>query len=132
MEPTNNSLPEKTAADVACSATFEQSLEKLEQIVMHLEEGRLGLSESLACYQEGIEHLQKCYQSLRETERKIELLAGVDAEGNPVCEPFDDEALSLQEKAESRSRRRSGTAPRRKSTENPIPRNDMDTPGGLF
>ncbi len=87
--------------------TFEESLERLEQIVRQLEQGRLGLSESMDVYGEGIRHLKQCYQTLESAERKIELLAGVDAEGNPVTQPFDDTELSLDEKAEARSDRRS-------------------------
>jgi exodeoxyribonuclease VII small subunit len=92
--------------------TFEESLERLEQIVRQLEQGRLGLSESMDVYGEGIKHLKQCYQTLESAERKIELLAGVDAEGNPVTQPFDDTELSLDEKAEARSDRRSRSANR--------------------
>ncbi len=90
--------------------TFEESLERLEQIVRQLEQGRLGLSESLEVYGEGIKHLKQCYQTLESAERRIELLAGVDAQGNPLTQPFDDTELSLGEKAEARSDRRSRPA----------------------
>jgi exodeoxyribonuclease VII small subunit len=86
--------------------TFEQLLEKLQGIVEQLEEGQLGLSDALVRYEEGVECLKQCYQALQKAERKIELLAGVDAEGNPVTEPFGEQAMSLDEKRESRSRRR--------------------------
>jgi exodeoxyribonuclease VII small subunit len=89
------------------SATFEESLEQLEQIVRQLEQGRLGLSESLDVYSQGIQHLKQCYQTLESAERKIELLAGVDAQGNPITQPMDDAELSLDEKADARSDRRS-------------------------
>jgi exodeoxyribonuclease VII small subunit len=92
--------------------SFEESLERLEQIVRQLEQGRLGLSESLDVYGEGIKHLKQCYQTLESAERKIELLAGVDAQGNPVTQPFDDAELSLDEKAQARSDRRSRPASR--------------------
>ena len=46
----------------------------------------LGLGESLACYEEGVKLLKLCYNLLEQAERKIELLSGVDAEGNAhVC-----------------------------------------------
>jgi exodeoxyribonuclease VII small subunit len=111
--------------------TFEQALEKLEQITRQLEEGQLGLSEALVCYEQGVKHLKQCYQALQQAERKIELLAGVDAQGNPITKPFDDEASSLEEKAESRSRRRSRGSSSTAAAKEPE-RDDMDTPGGLF
>jgi exodeoxyribonuclease VII small subunit len=96
--------PKSTEAD---QPTFEQSLEKLEQVVRQLEEGQLGLSESLQRYEEGVKHLRQCYGALEAAERRIEVLAGVDADGNPVTEPFDDAELSLDEKAAARTQRRS-------------------------
>lgn len=86
--------------------TFEQALEQLEQTVRTLEEGQLGLSDSLAAYENGIARLKQCYAALETAERKIELLAGIDAAGNPITRPFDDEEQNLEQKAESRSRRR--------------------------
>jgi hypothetical protein len=55
---------------------------------------------------------------LSQAERKIEVLAGFDAEGNPITEPLlEDDGESLEEKADQRSRRRShsppGNGPRR-------------------
>jgi exodeoxyribonuclease VII small subunit len=107
--------------------TFEQSLERLEDIVHQLEDGKLGLSESLERYEEGVRHLKLCHQALESAERKIELLAGVDAEGNPVTEPFDDQDLTLDEKAASRTRRRSRPAQKRSDA------SDLENPpGALF
>jgi exodeoxyribonuclease VII small subunit len=106
----------KTQAAVDAEVPFEESLDKLEQVVLDLEEGRLGLSESLACYEQGVKHLKQCYRALETAERKIELLAGVDADGNPVSEPYDDQEMTLDEKAAARTERRtsrsnqSGTA----------------------
>lgn len=87
--------------------SFEDSLERLEAIVQQLEQGKLGLSESLGCYEEGVKHLKRCYRALESTERKIELLSGFDADGNPVTESFEEAEQTLDEKAASRSRRRS-------------------------
>ena len=91
--------------------TFEQALERLEKIVHQLEMGRLGLSESLECYEQGVKHLKLCYRALEAAERRIELLTGFDADGNPITEEFDDADLSLDEKAAARSRRRSRAVP---------------------
>jgi exodeoxyribonuclease VII small subunit len=90
-----------------CAASFEESLEELEKIVAELESGKLGLSEALARYEQGVKHLQGCQQLLERAERKIELLSGVDAEGNPITQPFDEgDVDSLEAKAASRGQRR--------------------------
>jgi len=68
---------------------FEQSLARLEEIVHALEDGSLGLNEALAQYEQGVKLLRQSYDLLQRAERRIELLSGVDAEGNPVTEPFD-------------------------------------------
>lgn len=89
--------------------SFEQSLERLEAIVHCLEDGDLGLSESLGKFEEGIKLLRQCHDLLTTAERKIEILTGLDAEGNPVTAPFDATAtFSTDDPTTSRSRRRPG------------------------
>ena len=90
--------------------SFEQSLATLESIVDQLEDGELGLTDALSRYEEGVKLLKQCYEALQKAERKIELLAGVDAEGNAITQPFDDAQMTLEEKAQSRGRRRSKAA----------------------
>ncbi len=87
--------------------SFEEALGQLEGIVRQLEEGELGLDEALARYEDGVKLLRRCHQLLEKAERRIELLSGVDAEGNPISTPFEDPSLPLDEKAKQRSRRRS-------------------------
>jgi exodeoxyribonuclease VII small subunit len=81
-----------TKEDSTGDPSFEQSLARLEEIVHLLEEGDLGLNEALERYEEGVKLLRQSYDLLERAERKIELLSGVDADGNPVTQPFDDEA----------------------------------------
>jgi exodeoxyribonuclease VII small subunit len=71
---------------------FEKALQRLEEIVGLLEEGEIGLSEALARYEEGVKLLRQCHDLLERAERRIELLSGVDAEGNPVTRPLEDVA----------------------------------------
>ena len=93
------------------AADFEQSLKRLEEIVHLLEEGDIGLNESLERYEEGVKLLRQSYELLQRAERRIELLSGVDAEGNPITQPFDDTATFDQEEpGKRRSRRRSARA----------------------
>jgi exodeoxyribonuclease VII small subunit len=122
--------------DPPCPPSFEQALLQLEQIVHQLEDGEIGLAEALTHYEQGVRLLKDCYGLLERAERRIELLSGVDADGNPVTEPFDDEAsLALEQKAQSRTRRRSrkatgdpsgGESPASSATD------DVDTSGSLF
>ena len=130
----------------APSPSFEEALAELEAIVHELEDGQTGLAESLARYEHGVRLLKQCYGLLERAERRIELLTGIDAEGNPLTEPFDDQAtMSLEEKAQARSKRRSGPAggkrPARQSTatEPPFdeppkgkPATEIDESEGLF
>jgi exodeoxyribonuclease VII small subunit len=94
-----------------CVASFEESLEELEKIVAELESGKLGLSDALSRYELGVKHLKACQQLLERAERKIELLSGVDADGNPITQPFDEgNADSLEAKAAARGQRRTSAA----------------------
>ena len=85
--------------------SFEDSLAALETAVHELEEGRLGLSEALARYEESVKHLRRCYQLLDAAEQKIELLTGASEDGTPCTEPF---AIAGEANLESVSRRRKG------------------------
>ena len=90
-----------------CASSFEDSLEELEKIVAELESGKLGLSDALARYEEGVKHLKGCQQLLEMAERKIELLSGVDADGNPITEPFEE---TRQIRSKRKGRRRASAA----------------------
>jgi exodeoxyribonuclease VII small subunit len=72
--------------------TFEQALADLERIVRELEDGKIGLEESLARYEQGITLLKRCYSQLRRVEQKIAELTGVDDDGNPLTKPFEHSA----------------------------------------
>ncbi|MEQ8849791.1 exodeoxyribonuclease VII small subunit [Botrimarina sp.] len=92
---------------------FEESLAKLEEIVESLEGGELGLADALARYEEGVRRLRRCHEQLEAAERRIELLSGIDADGNPVTEPFDDSATAdaPATRAEKRTAKRPKSSP---------------------
>ena len=94
---------------------FEEALARLEGIVRALEDGEIGLDDALAQYEQGVKLLRQCHDLLQHAERRIELLSGLDADGNPVCTPFDDQNLTLEEKADRRTRRRSAVGKSRSS-----------------
>jgi exodeoxyribonuclease VII small subunit len=101
------------------SISFEQALKSLEQIVHDLEEGKLGLAESLSRYEQGVSLLKRCHQLLERAERRIELLTGVDSAGNPVTEVFDHQATPTASPEESSKRAQKGERKRRKETDAP-------------
>jgi exodeoxyribonuclease VII small subunit len=88
----NNEMaqPEK-----AHELTFEDALVELERIVRELEDGRLGLEESLACYEQGVGMVRRCYAQLRAAEQKILLLSGSDDNDQPILQPFKHEATAV-------------------------------------
>jgi len=55
--------------------TFEQALEKLEEIVSGIEEGDVPLEESIDKYAEGIKLIKQCREILDTAEQKIQLLS---------------------------------------------------------
>jgi exodeoxyribonuclease VII small subunit len=114
--------------------SFEQAIAALEQVVRDLEDGRLGLAESLARYEEGVKLLKNCYAQLEQAERRIELLTGVDAAGNAIVAPFDDTAALAGDNDESSPRFRRNSTPNSQSeyASKPAARPAMDEPGSLF
>jgi exodeoxyribonuclease VII small subunit len=54
--------------------SFETALKELELIAGRLEDGSLGLEESIAEFERGIKLSRYCQQKLEEAERKIEIL----------------------------------------------------------
>lgn len=136
-------MPDPAPQTPPAPPTFEQALVRLEAIVQQLEDGRTDLASSLAGYEEGVRLLRQCHQLLEKAERRIEILAGVDSSGAPITEPFDDEStLSLEEKAQTRSKRRStkksasdaakGEANGKGEPSGREPGEGVDGPGTLF
>jgi exodeoxyribonuclease VII small subunit len=70
---------------------------------------------------------------LQKAQRKIELVTGVDAEGNPISVPLDDSDRSLEEKAKTPSRRRGMRSPGPTSGDSPYTDSTgIDSSEGLF
>ncbi|MCE5267241.1 MAG: exodeoxyribonuclease VII small subunit [Planctomycetaceae bacterium] len=105
-------MSKEPSNDEAAPIAFEDALKRLEEIVHALEEGNIGLNESLERYEEGVKLLRQSYELLERAERRIELLSGVDAQGNAITEPFDGTATIAQgEPGNRRGRRRGGQKP---------------------
>lgn len=53
---------------------FEDSIEKLEELVEQLESGELSLDESIKKFEEGIKLYKSCKDLLSESEKKVKIL----------------------------------------------------------
>jgi exodeoxyribonuclease VII small subunit len=121
-------------ANEAGAPNFEQALTALESIVHELEDGQIGLEQSLGRYEEGVKLLRYCHAMLQTAERKIELLTRVDAAGQAVTEPFDDSPTAADRpdsEPTTRSRRRSAKSAK-PAGEAPAGGSEIDVPGSLF
>lgn len=68
---------------------FEDAMKRLEKIVEELEGGGLGLEESLARYEEGVELSQFCSKKLNEAQKKVQILSRKSGGGLEAA-PFDE------------------------------------------
>jgi exodeoxyribonuclease VII small subunit len=91
--------------------SFEDSLMELERMVRDLEDGRLGLDEALARYEQGVGLIKYCYQQLRQAEQRIVQLTGTDEADQPVLQPFKHEATALARGEAARRLRKKGDEP---------------------
>ncbi|MBV1930465.1 MAG: exodeoxyribonuclease VII small subunit [Porticoccaceae bacterium] len=70
---------------------FEASLEQLESIVETLEEGNLGLEESLKSFEKGIKITRACQSALQNAEQRVRLLT-TRPDSDVVSTAFTSEA----------------------------------------
>ncbi len=56
--------------------TFEQAVQRLEEIVKQLEDGELALEASLALFEEGVTLAKRCQAMLEEASGTVERLTG--------------------------------------------------------
>jgi exodeoxyribonuclease VII small subunit len=67
--------------------SFEDNIEKLQEIVQEIENGGLGLEETIAKYEEGGKIIKTCREILDKAELKISKLV----ENSDKTEPFNPE-----------------------------------------
>ena len=75
MEKTKKAAPK---------TSFEDALNELEEIAIRLEDGDLGLDDSIKEFEKGIKLARICHDKLEEAERKIEILQKGDTSGSDV------------------------------------------------
>jgi exodeoxyribonuclease VII small subunit len=74
------------------SKSFEQNMQRLEQIVRAMERGEVSLEESLKLFTEGTELVRSCGKLLDEAELQVKKISA-SADGTPVEEAFTDEVF---------------------------------------
>jgi exodeoxyribonuclease VII small subunit len=72
-------------------APFEASLARLTKIVERLENGELGLEESLSLFEEGIRLARTAQARLDAAEKRVEELIAFDQQGLPVSRELEPE-----------------------------------------
>ena len=72
------------------NTTFEQNMQRLEQIVRAMERGDVALEESLKLFREGTDLVAKCGKLLDEAELQVKMILTAP-DGTPVEEDFGDE-----------------------------------------
>jgi exodeoxyribonuclease VII small subunit len=70
-------------------AEFEKSLDELEQLVTRMEQGDLGLDESLKSFERGVALYRNCQSALEQAELRVKLL--LDPEDPAGAAPFQSE-----------------------------------------
>jgi|GEM_PF-1237919 len=65
---------------------FETALAELESLAGRMNDGDLGLDESIALYQRGVALAQVCQRRLEAVEQQVQVLQGL------LLQPFDDAA----------------------------------------
>ena len=71
--------------------TFEENMQRLEQIVRAMERGDVALEESLKLFREGTELVRTCATLLDEAELQVKKVMTA-ADGSPVLEDFADDS----------------------------------------
>ena len=73
--------------------TFEENIEKLEEILLKLEDEKLSLDMSVKLYEEGMKLISTCNRELEAAERKIKILTQKPS-GEIEETPIDEDALA--------------------------------------
>ncbi len=71
------------------NATFEENMERLEQIVRAMEKGDVPLEESLKLFQEGTALVKTCAKLLDDAEQQVTKIV-TQADGSPAEEVFSN------------------------------------------
>ncbi len=71
--------------------TYEQAVAALESSIEKIEEGTIGLEQSIASYRYGTALIKRCREVLDKAEQEIEMLDGAHNESSSASPPADEE-----------------------------------------
>lgn len=77
-----------TPTDSLSQLSFEEALQRLEEVVRNLENGDATLEQSLANYQQGVGLLKRCYEVLNQAEQQVRQMSEEDEQGRPIVQSF--------------------------------------------
>ncbi len=77
------------------SASFEGSLQRLEQIVKVLESEEPDLERAVALYKEGRELVQRCEALLKTAQQQLDAVNAPTANARPVEDALDDNEIEI-------------------------------------
>jgi exodeoxyribonuclease VII small subunit len=81
----------KSDAAMPGEASFEAQLARLGEVVEKLEDGELGLEESLALFEEGVQLSRGAQKRLDAAEKRVEELLRVDENGDAITRDLEPE-----------------------------------------
>ncbi|TLS36378.1 exodeoxyribonuclease VII small subunit [Pseudalkalibacillus caeni] len=70
--------------------SFEEAMEKLEEIVDSLEEGNVPLEKAISLFQDGMNLSNLCHEKLQSIEGKMDQILGEDGELKPFAIQEDE------------------------------------------
>ncbi len=74
----DNKNDNKNNKPVSENLSFEQQMQRLEEIVEILDDGEVALDQMLALYEEGMQRSQFCREYLEKAEQKITIIQSED------------------------------------------------------
>ena len=76
--------------------SFEEAIERLEQLADELESGELKLEDAIRKYEEGVKLYARCQEILSKAEKKVQMLVR-DTAGSLKAVPFEPDATDASD-----------------------------------
>lgn len=84
--------------------SIEEAMAELQKIVETLESGQSPLVDSMSKYERGMLLLKSCHEQLEVAAQRIEIVTGIDRDGNAITAAFDGTSTaSMQAKQKTTS-----------------------------
>ena len=117
--------------------TFDQMMNRLEELVVRLERGQSSLEDDLKHFEAGVRLLRHCQQTLSQAEQRVNMLVDIDETGQVTLKDFAH-AASHQTPADAKSKSPAKKkSPRKKTVTKKVPAQESgetadDDDGSLF